>query len=520
MSRPRRCLSLLSAALGLALASVAAPADVAAQDPVAVVRAYRERHEPELVAELRDFTALPNVASDSQNIRRNARALVSMLERRGVAARVLETGGPPIVYGELGDTTRPAVLFYCHYDGQPTDPGRWVTRDPWRPTLFTAALEAGGRELTRWPAPGERVPQDWRLYARSASDDKAPIVALLQMLDAWRAAGLAPPNHLKFLFEGDEEAGSNYLAATARRHRDLLAADLYVMADGPIHPSGRPTAVFGLRGIVDVTLTVYGPVRPLHSGHYGNWAPNPAMRLAQLLATMKGPEGDVLVDGWEDDVVPAGPAERAALAAYPGDDETERQQFQLGSIDGHGRPRAELIMRPSLNVRGLQSLFVGAGARTAIPDVAVAELDLRLVAGNEPRRQVAKLVRHIERQGYRVVADAPDSGVRVSTPRLVRVQSDSGYPAGRTPLDQPAARALVAALARAGLGDPVVLPTLGGSGPAYVFTDILRGPFVALPTVNHDNNQHAENENVRLGNVYRAMEILAATAATRLAARQ
>jgi acetylornithine deacetylase/succinyl-diaminopimelate desuccinylase-like protein len=492
---------------------------LAAQGPVAAVRAYRESHETELLTELREFAAIPNVASDSVGIRRNVRALVAMLERRGVVARVLETGGPPIVYGELGDASRPTVLFYCHYDGQPVDRARWATRDPWRPALFTAALEAGGREVTRWPAPGQRVPPDWRLYARSASDDKAPIIALMQMLDAWRAAGVRPPNRLKFLFEGDEEAGSKYLAATARRYGNLLAADLVVMADGPIHPSGRPTGVFGLRGIVAVTLTVYGPIRPLHSGHYGNWAPNPAMRLAQLLATMKTSDGAVLVDGWEDDVTPLGAAERAALAAYPADDEAERLQFQLGSTDGAGRPRAELITHPSLNVRGLRSLFVGPEARTLIPDVAVAELDLRLVDGNDPRRQVDKLVRHVERQGYRVVREAPDSATRVGSARLVRVESDSGYPAGRTRLDAPAARALVAALATAGLGEPVILPTLGGSGPAYVFTDILRTPFVALPTVNHDNNQHAENENVRLENVYRAMEILAAAAAVRLGSR-
>src|SRR5439155_516389 len=218
----------------------------------------------------------------------------------------LTPAGPPIVYVELGHSSRPTVLFYCHCGGQPVDRARWATRDPWRPTLFTAALEAGGREVTRWPTAGDRVPPEWRLYGRSASDDKAPIIALMQMLDAWRAAGVRPPNRLKFLFEGDEEAGSKYLAATARRYGDLLAADLVVMADGPIHPSGRPTGVFGLRGIVAVTLTVYGPIRPLHSGHYGNWAPNPAMRLAQLLATMKAPDGAVLVDGWEDDVTPLG----------------------------------------------------------------------------------------------------------------------------------------------------------------------------------------------------------------------
>ena len=420
-------------------AALAAHAWAQTADPVRAVRAHRERNEAAMLAELREFLAIPNVARDSVNIHRNARAIVAMLERRGATARLIETGGPPLVYGEIGDARRPAILFYCHYDGQPADPARWATRDPWRPALLTAALEAGGREVGRWPAPGDRVPPEWRVYARSASDDKSPILALMWMLDGWRAAGLAPPNRIKFLFEGDEEAGSSYIADAVRRHRDLLAADLAVMADGPIHPSNRPTAVFGLRGIASVTLTVYGPVRPLHSGHYGNWAPNPAMRLAQLLASMKGPDGEVLVEGWEDDVVPLGPAERTALAAYPHDDAEQRAQFQLGATDGGGRTRLELISHPSLNIRGLRSLFTGAEARTLVPDVAVAELDLRLVAGNDPRRQVEKLVRHIERQGYRVVAKDPDSTTRVSSPRLVKVESGEGYPAARTPLDHAAA---------------------------------------------------------------------------------
>jgi acetylornithine deacetylase/succinyl-diaminopimelate desuccinylase-like protein len=360
------------------------------------------------------------------------------------------------------------------------------------------------------------VPPDWRVYARSASDDKAPIIALMAMLDAWRAAGVTPPNRLKFLFEGDEEAGSPFIADAARRHHDLLSADLAVMADGPIHPSNRPTAVFGVRGIVAVRLTVYGPIRPLHSGHYGNWAPNPAMRLARLLATMKGPGGEVLIAGWDDDVTPLSAADRAAIAAYPHDDDAQRRQFQLGAVEGGGRSRLELLLHPSLNVRGLRSAFVGPEVRTLIPDVAVAELDLRLVAGNTPARQVAKLERHIERQGFRVVRDVPDSALRVATPHLVRLEVADGYPAGRTPLDHPAARAVTAALVSADLGAPVITPGLGGSLPVYVFPDILGTPFVSIPTVNHDNNQHAENENVRLGNLFRGIEILAAVAGAKL----
>lgn len=503
-------------AIFVPLLAWAATTPAAAQDPVAAVRAYRESNEFAVVTELRDFLALPNVGTDDRNIRRNARALVAMMERRGIRTRLLEGGGPPLVFGEIGDPALPTVLFYCHYDGQPAQADDWAQDDPWLPVLRTGTIGDGGTVIPVWPDSGSRFPPQWRLYARSASDDKAPIVALMHVLDAWREAGISPPNHIKFLFEGDEEVRSAYLPWAAREHADVLAADLVIMADGPIHPTNRPTVDFGLRGIVNVRLTVYGPIVPLHSGHYGNWAPNPAMRLAQLLATMKGRDGEVLVEGWEEGMVPLGPADLAALESYPHDDELRRKQLQLGSLDGNGSPRLALVSRPSLNVRGLRSLFVGPQARTLIPDVAVAELDLRLSAGIRPEDQVQKLVRHIEAQGYTVVGSDPDSLTRVNTPRLIKVESGSGYPAGRTPLDEPAARALIEALEGAGLGTPVVSPTMGGSGPAYVFTEILGAPFAVVPTVNHDNNQHAANENLRLANLYRGMEILAAAASARL----
>lgn len=509
-----RCEPALKPALCLTVSlSLVVPA--IAQTPVEAVREYVDRNQADIVLELRDFLSIPNVAADLPNIRLNAEALVTMMERRGVSARILETGGPPVVYGEIGDPNLPTILFYCHYDGQPADPEQWAQEAPWQPVLRSGMLGDATREID-WPASGAAVDPEWRIYARSASDDKAPIIALMRMLDAWNEAGVQFRNHLKFIFEGDEEAGSSYLADIVREHRELLAADLVVMADGPIHPSGNPTADFGLRGLVAVTLTMYGPITPLHSGHYGNWAPNPAMRLAQLLATMKGPDGEILVEGWEDDMMLFGPDEQAALARYPHDDETRRQQLQLGSIDGGGATRLELIARPSLNVRGLRSMFTGAQARTIIPDVAVAELDLRLVAGNDPQRQAAKLVRHIERQGYAVVREDPDSVTRLNSPRLVKVRVSRGYPAGRTPLSLPAARGLIDALQSAGLGEPVIGPTMGGSGPAYVYTDILGAPFVVVPTVNHDNNQHASNENVRIRNLFRGMAILAAVASADL----
>ncbi|HZN12340.1 MAG TPA: M20/M25/M40 family metallo-hydrolase, partial [Blastocatellia bacterium] len=300
----------------LLLILIAGAAPAAAQPAaVAAARAYRRAHEREIIGELAALLAVPNVASDAPNIGRNAALIVEMLARRGVGARLLEhAGAPPVVYGELRapGATR-TLVFYAHYDGQPVDPAEWVGGEPFRPVLRSGALEAGGREVAP-PAGGGRFDPEWRLYARSASDDKAPIVALLAALDALRASRIGLTSNIKFFFEGEEEAGSPHLERIIAAHGDLLASDLWLICDGPVAQNREQQLYFGVRGVTSLELTVYGPRRELHSGHYGNWAPNPAMMLARLLATMKDDDGRVTVPGFYDGVEPLGEAERQALA--------------------------------------------------------------------------------------------------------------------------------------------------------------------------------------------------------------
>ncbi len=482
-------------------------------DAIRAVRDYRSTHEATLVAELVEFLGLPNVATDEAAMQQNAAALLKLMGRRGIEARLLETDGPPYVYGELNAAgASRTVLFYAHYDGQPVDSGRWLGHAPFTPVLRDDALAVGGR-IIEFPTDGRYEP-DWRLYARSASDDKSPIVALLVALDALRAAGRAPSWNLKFLFEGDEEAGSPNLGAIVRAHRELLSSDLVLAADGPRDASGKPTLYFGARGIVSAEITVYGPLKPLHSGHYGNWAPNPALRLAQLLATLKNAEtGRVLVEGFYDDVVPLSERERAALAEAPNDDEAQMRALALAAPESPGS-RLELLNLPSLNVRGLRSAWVGGEARTIVPDLAVASIDMRLVKGIDPAQQVARLIRHIEAQGYTVVAEEPGPELRSRHARLARVVASDGYPAFRTSIDLPVCQALIAAVERNTGQAAVKLPTLGGSVPLYQFTDVLGTPTVGIPIVNHDNNQHSPNENLRLGHFWSGIEILAAALLT------
>ena len=296
------------------------------------VEQYRQANEARIVGELADFVSIPNLASDAPNIARNAQRLVEMLARRGVVARLLEDPqSPPVVYGELRSPgARRTLVLYAHYDGQPVDPAQWKS-PPWSPVL----RDARGQEL---PLPdagggggggGGDLPAEARLYGRSASDDKAPIVAMLTALDALRAANLTPSVNLKFFFEGEEEAESKRLPAHLARNRDLLASDGWIFCDGPVHQSRRMQVVYGARGVVTLDLTVYGPTRALHDGHYGNWAPNPAARLAALLASMRDPEGKVLIAGFSDGARPIGAAERAAIAQIPNVDDELRKSLGL-----------------------------------------------------------------------------------------------------------------------------------------------------------------------------------------------
>lgn len=476
------------------------------------VRAYRLAHEREIVGELARFVALRNVAADRADIARNAEELAGMLRRRGIAARLLTAGdAPPAVYGELPATSaggaRRTLMVYAHFDGQPADPAEWKS-DPWRPVLRTAAPAAGGREVELASAPSP-IPAEWRLYGRAASDDKGPIVAMLAALDALRASRVPPSVNLKFFFEGEEEAGSPHLEAILRRHRGLLAADAWVLADGPVHQSRRMQVCFGARGVTGVDLTVYGPVRALHSGHYGNWAPNPAALLVQLLAGLRGPDGEIRIAGFYDDVRPPSASERQASAALPPVEEDLRRELQLAWTEGGGERLQELLLRPALNLRGLRAAQVGAQARNAIPSEATASLDFRLVPDQTPEKVRRLFEEHLRASGFWIADREPGAETRRAHPRIVRLEWGDGYPAARTSMDLPVSRAVVRAVEE-GVGGPVLrIPSLGGSIPMYLFSGLLGSPVIILPTVNHDNNQHAADENLRLQNLWDGIEIFA-----------
>ena len=481
-----------------------------AADPVSVAdqaRKWRMAHEQEIVDGFIELLSIPNVASDTVNIRRNANYISALFEPRGFGVRLLESAGsPPAIYAERqtpgADKT---LMIYVHYDGQPVNPDDWAS-DPWTPVLRDRPVETGGK-IIPMQAPFD---PEWRIFARSAGDDKAPIIALLAALDALAETGTELSVNLKLFFEGEEEAGSPHLAEMLGRYRDLLSADLWLFCDGPVHQSRQWQLSYGVRGSYGFGLTVFGPNRPLHSGHYGNWAANPIVRLNELIASMRDSQGNILIDGFHEQVVPPSLLELEAIEAAPSVDERLIQEFGIGRPESG--QRVELaVMRPAMNLRGIRSGDVGDQARNSIPTSATASIGLRLVPAQTPDYLRSVIEQHIRRQGYLIVYDEPTAAHRESHNRIARLDwSGAGYPAHRAAFDLPLAQSIAAIMNQLGDDALIQLPTMGGSLPLYLIDEVVGAPVLILPIANHDNNQHGKDENLRLQNLWDAIEIYAA----------
>src|SRR5438270_1243736 len=493
-----------------ALCLVTRMASAQGQSPTAVrnaVREYRQQHEAEIVSSFAQLLALPNVASDTANIMRNADAIGKMLEQRGFHTQKLDVpDAPPVVYGELNTSgAKHTLLFYAHYDGKPVDKTQWAS-DPWTPVLRDGPVDGKTIPLDRLKAP---LNPEWRIYARSASDDKAPIQAVLTAIDALRAAKIPIGVNVKVFFEGEEEAGSPHLAEVFQRYGNLLKGDIWVLSDGPVNQTRRMQLYFGARGVTDLELTVYGPGRVLHDGHYGNWAPNPAAMLVDLLAHMRDTSSHILIPGFYDDVRPLTAAERQAIAQIPDVDVQLKQELGLAWTESAGAALPLAITQPALNIRGLEAGHVEEKAQNAISTTAKASIDFRLVPNQTPEHVHQLVEQFITQQSFYIVHKSPDIKTRRQHARVIQVSWGAGYPAARTAMDDPAVQPVVSAMEQT-LGSPVIkMPLLGGSVPMYLFTDVLKTPVVGLPIANHDNNQHGANENLRLQILWDGIEVFA-----------
>lgn len=508
----------LLAAIGAAPvnADSAGTARTLSPEQIDVAAARQERSAFELY---RDLLTLPNVAGDADDIRRVLEWLEREFGRSGFATERLATAGSDLILATRSSPgAQRTVLFYLQADGQPVDPSRWFQASPWTPTLKErrpGASSVDGNPQDWQTLAWDRLYTDavnpeWRMFARSASDSKGPIVQLLAALSLVDAAGVTPGFNLKVIIDAEEELGSPQLAAAVRRYRDKLAADCMVILDGPPHHDGAPTLAFGARGIAEVTLTVYGPRVPQHSGHWGNYVPNPAVRLAQVLASLKDANGRVTIPGFYDGIRIDEPTRRV-LAAVPEDIPALHRRLGIAAPDAVGRSPQEAIQYPSLNVRGMKSAWVGSEARTVVPADAIAELDVRLVHESDPDRLLALIRRHIEGLGYHVISGRdPTDAERATHERLIRFDSSVSYRAFRTDMDSEFGRWLARALERSTGTRPVLIRTMGGSVPIAPFVEALGVPAVQVGTVNPDNNQHSPNENLRVFDFRRGIRMMSA----------
>jgi len=506
-----RASRLAAIAATLIISSPVASSPGYAQSVTPAVRSWRVQHEAEIVRELADLVAIPDVARDHANILKNAATIRAMLERRGVAARILDNGdAPPAVFGELraAGATR-TVGLYAHYDGQPVTPSDWAT-PPFQATLRARPGDDGSLgAVLAIPAAG-RVDPESRLYGRGAADDKGPLVAMLAAVDALHALRIKPTVNLKFFFDGEEEAGSAHVGTILEREKELLRADVWLFADSPVHQSRRMQVVFGARGDMGVEMTVYGPARALHSGHYGNWAPNPGALLSEAIASMRSGDGRILIDHFLDDVPPLSATDRAAIRALPVIDGALRHDLLLGGSEAGDALLAERILLPAVNLRGLRSGQVGPLATNSIPTDATASIDFRLVPNQTPAHVRELVEAHLRARGWFIVHDQPADSVRLAHARVMRLAWDGGAPAVKTSMDLPVSKAILDVVSEATGSPTLAVPMMGGSLPIDIFASVLEVPLVIVPTANHDDNQHAKDENLRVQNLFDGIELFAA----------
>ena len=465
----------------------------------AELKRLSEEKFPVALEELRELLSIPNDANYVSHVQQNVKYTITAFKKRGFKIHELETGGPPIIVAERSiDENLKTVLFYVQVDGQPVDTSRWLQESPYIPVIKI-------REGEKWSEiPWENVKGDideeWRIFARSASDAKGPIAMFLTALDILTEQNTEPAFNIKVILDYEEELGSPHLPAAVEKYKDVLKADQLVILDGPRHISNQPSLTFGARGITTITLTVFGPRVPQHSGHYGNYVPNPALKLAKLLASMKDDFGRVTIPGYYDGIE-ISDATKTILLQVPDDEAEINRKLGIAESDRVAQTYQESIQYPSLNIRGMSSGWVQKEVRTIIPGFAIAEIDIRLVPESNSDYLVNLVKNHIEKKGYHFVVGKPTDEERQKYANLISFTFENSYKAFRTEYDTDIGIWLNKAMIRAFGKEPIRKRISGGSIPIAPFVSTLGIPAVTVPTVNSDNNQHSPNENLRLGNL-------------------
>jgi acetylornithine deacetylase/succinyl-diaminopimelate desuccinylase-like protein len=458
-----------------------------------------EKKLPATIEELRDFISIPNDAINGEDILKNIEWLDQKFKARGFKTTILQTDGQPLFFAELPKVEHAkTILFYMHVDGQAVDPSKWNQENPYKSVL--KAKDTNGWKTLDWSLLDSNIDENWRIFGRSASDDKGPIVMFLNAIDLLKENNKTIPFNVKIILDTEEEKSSKPLPKAVKKYRELLLADYLIINDGPLHVSGNPTLVFGCRGITTINLTTYGPLKPQHSGHYGNYAPNPGFILSKVLSTFKDDSGRVAIKGYYDGIVMDAKTTKI-LKNVPDNTTQILKNLALKTPEKVGSFYQEALQYPSLNIRGLSSGWVGKKARTIVPATATAAIDIRLVPESDGNRLKNLIKQHIKKQGFYITDKVPTLAERMHYDKILRFDSGSITNPFRTDMNLPFAIWLEDIMASYSNASIVKIRIMGGTVPISPFINELNIPAIIIPMVNPDNNQHSPNENLKIKNI-------------------
>ncbi|HET9920401.1 MAG TPA: M20/M25/M40 family metallo-hydrolase [Ktedonobacteraceae bacterium] len=436
------------------------------------VTAYLDSHPDEALALLERICRQPSVAAQGLGMAEMADLMEQLLQETGFSTqRLYAEGAPTAIYGELRGRGPYTVLLYNHYDVQPAEP------------------------LELWQSPAfEPTIRDGKLYARGSSDNKGEIAARLAAIRALRATIGELPITLRWIIEGEEEVGSPHFGAIAEKYAPLLQADACFWEGENFGPTGRPELLLGTKGLLYVQLDVQGAGTDAHSGS-APILPSAAWRLVQALASLKTPDGRVLIPGFYDDVLPPSEAQLAAIADQPNMDAELREAYKVDhfvdNLSGAAL-RERQMFTPTCNIAGLLSGYTGEGTKTVLPAKAMAKIDFRLVPNQDPQDIAAKLRAYLDAQGY--------TDIRLSV-------FGSAEPVV-TPMEEPVVQR-IKSLAEAYSGQqPVINPIAGGTLPLLgALRRFVGVPGLAVPgnPVYWASGAHAPNEHIRLSDLTQAV---------------
>ena len=456
-----------------------------------------------------EFLSYPNDSSFSEDIYNLIEWTKNKFKSLDFLMTELETSSIPLLLAEkkIHDDLK-TILIYLHLDGQPVDISRWNQEDAFKPVFKKNEngifIEDDWNKIASYNY-NELDDKDIRIFARSSSDAKGPVMMLIQALKFMKLKNIDQEFNIKLIMDFEEEIGSPSLPSAVEVHKEKLESDALLIFDGPQHASGLPTLNFGNRGISSITLKTYGPIVPQHSGHFGNYAPNPVFRMSNILSSMKDENGIVKIKGYYDGINITDEV-KEYLDAVPDNEDEMKDKMEFKTPESVGNSYQEAIQYPSLNVRGIRSGWVGSEVRTIVPSECIAEIDVRLVIETDGYKLHDLIKKHIESLGYIVTDKEPSKEMRLKYDKIVRFNSRVSYPAFRTDINSDLGIWLKDVMVKTFGKEPVLKRTSGGSVPISPFVNTLNIPAVGVPTVNKDNNQHSPNENIKITNYIKGIE--------------